>query len=99
MMKIKIILLFTVVLCSCTSLKPNGAVRIKVAGQVEKMGMTTFQYGTHLLKASNKTYALKSSSIKLDKYVGKQIKVTGLKVAGYPVDGGPELIDVTLIEF
>ncbi|GGG93839.1 hypothetical protein GCM10007422_03910 [Pedobacter zeae] len=72
---------------------------VTASGTIEKLGMTTFQYGTHLLKGDNKTYALKSASINLDTYLDKKVTIKGKKVAGYPLDGGPELIEVTLIKF
>ncbi len=95
-----ILLLFIVTISSCSSMR-NGssAGRITVTGTIEKLGMSTFQYGTHLLKTNNKTYALKSSQIKLDVYIDKTVTIKGIKVAGYPIDGGPELIEVTLITF
>ncbi|QIL41153.1 hypothetical protein G7074_18895 [Pedobacter sp. HDW13] len=100
MKKILILSLFVATLSGCTTMN-NGksAGTITVSGKIEKLGMSTFQYGTHLLKAENKTYALKSASINFDNYVNKDVTVKGKKVAGYPVDGGPELIDVTLIKF
>lgn len=60
--------------------------------------MTTFQYGTHLLKMQDKVCALKSSSINLDNYLGIQVILKGNKVAGNPLEGGPELIEVKEIK-
>ena len=77
----------------------NRGAAVTASGTIEKIGMSTFQYGTHLLKADNKTYALKSGSINLDTYLDKKVTIKGKKVAGYPVDGGPELVDVTLVKF
>jgi hypothetical protein len=74
-----------------------NATAVTVTGQVTELGMTTFQYGTHLIKAKNKTYALKSSKLDLDKYLNKSITLSGQKVAGYPLEGGPELIEVSEI--
>nr|WP_121272408.1 hypothetical protein [Pedobacter schmidteae] len=54
----------------------------------------TFQYGTHTLNSGEKTYALKSSKVDLKNYEGKTVILKVVKVAGYPVDGGRELIDV-----
>ena len=83
---------------SCSSMKhgaDNDAVML--TGQVTKLGMTTFQYGTHLIKAKDKTYALKSSKLNLDKYLDKSVTLKGQKVAGYPLEGGPILIEVSEI--
>lgn len=100
MKRILVLSLFVAAISGCSSMNnTNSAGTITVKGKVEKLGMTTFQYGTHLLKAENKTYALKSASINFDDYVNKEVTVKGKKVAGYPIDGGPELIDVTLIKF
>lgn len=100
MKKILILSLFVAVISGCSPLKDanhNGSVT--ASGTIQKLGMTTFQYGTHLLKADNKTYALKSGSINLDTYLDRKVKIKGRKVKGYPIDGGPELVDVTLVEF
>ncbi|WP_156131473.1 hypothetical protein [Pedobacter kyungheensis] len=99
MKKILILSLFVAALSGCTTMN-NGksAGAITVSGKIEKLGMTTFQYGTHLLKTADKSYALKSASINFDNYLNREVTVKGKKVAGYPIDGGPELIDVSLIK-
>ncbi|WP_131536809.1 hypothetical protein [Pedobacter nototheniae] len=100
MKKILVLSLFVAVFSSCSSLNSTTTGRsITLTGKIEKLGMTTFQYGTHLLKTENKTYALKSDAIKLDQYVDKSVTIKGKKVAGYPLEGGPELIEVTLVKF
>lgn len=70
---------------------------VTLTGQISPLGMTTFQYGTHMIKAENKSYALKSAQVKLDDYVNKSVTLKGTKVAGYPLEGGPELIEVSEI--
>ncbi|GAA4199023.1 hypothetical protein GCM10022289_08690 [Pedobacter jeongneungensis] len=100
MKKILILSLFVAVISGCSPLKDaNHTGSVTASGTIQKLGMTTFQYGTHLLKADNKTYALKSGSINLDTYLDRKVKIKGRKVKGYPIDGGPELVDVTLVEF
>ena len=100
MKKILILSLFVAVISSCSSMKNGGnSSTVTASGTIEKLGMTTFQYGTHLLKAGNKTYALKSASINLDTYLDKKVTIKGKKVSGYPLEGGPEFIDVTLVKF
>lgn len=79
-------------------MKNNSGTTIRLTGKIEKIGMTTFQYGTHLLKADAKTYALKSASLNLDTYLDKQVTIKGNKVEGYPVEGGPEFIEVTEVK-
>ncbi|MGO4876993.1 hypothetical protein ACEN2P_10370 [Pedobacter psychrotolerans] len=100
MKKTLVLSLFIAIFSGCTSFKDsNTANRATATGTIEKIGVTTFQYGTHLLTTANKTYALKSGSINLDQYMNRKVTVKGNKVKGYPVDSGPELLDVTLIKF
>lgn len=99
MKKLLVLSLFVAIFSGCTSFKDsNTANRATATGTIQKIGMTTFQYGTHLLTTDSKTYALKSDAIDLNQYVDKKVTVKGTKVKGYPVDGGPELLDVTLIK-
>ena len=65
-------------------------------GALKKQGETSYMYGTHVLKNDDgKTiYALKSSSIKLDNYEDKYVCVEGKLVKDYPVDGGPNYLEV-----
>lgn len=70
-----------------------------VVGILKKRGTTTYQYGTHILVDKNKTlYAFKSSTITLNKYIGKQVKIHGSLIQGYPVDGGPVYLDVKRVD-
>lgn len=75
----------------------DTATRVTATGTIQKLGMSTFQYGTHVLKTANKTYALKST-FSLDPYLDKKVTIKGKKVSGYPLDGGPEFVDVTLVK-
>ncbi|NTE05658.1 hypothetical protein G6M26_20685 [Agrobacterium tumefaciens] len=91
--------LFVAIFSGCTSFKDSNTANSATAtGTIQKIGITTFQYGTHLLTTENKTYALKSDAINLDQYMNKKVTVKGKKVKGYPIDGGPEFLDVTLIK-
>ncbi len=65
-----------------------------VAGTLEPLGITSFQYGTHRLDP----YVLQSSTVNLGRFVGQRVIVTGRPVSGYPVSGGPVLIEVSAIE-
>jgi hypothetical protein len=81
--------------CSTTKQKPTPPSNvIELSGKLEKLGMSTFQYGTHVLKSADKTYALKSDKLSLDGYVGKEVTLKGTKVDGYPIEAGPDLIEV-----
>ena len=73
---------------------------VRATGVLEKPGATTYQYGTHAItdEASGTLYALQSTtdgSVDLDRYVGQRVAVTGWVVPGYPLEGGPILLEVT----
>ncbi|WP_367867269.1 hypothetical protein [Pedobacter sp. WC2423] len=78
------------------------------AGVLQKQGVTAYQYGTHVLKGESLSaelnepetiFALKAGKkINLNKFVGKKVIITGKKVNGYPLELGPELIEVSAIE-
>lgn len=78
------------------------------SGRLAEAGLTTWQYGTHTLTGvefkdtiirpvKSVLFAVKSSSIYLDSYNGKEVILTGYYVDGYPVDGGPPLIEVVAV--
>src|SRR3954470_2984865 len=67
-------------------------------GVVQKSGFTTYMYGSHTISENGKTFALQSTRINLDLYINKRVIVKGSKMEGYPVDDGPELIDVKAVE-
>jgi hypothetical protein len=81
------------------TLTPNNVV---VEGFIQKIGITTYQYGTHILlkdKTSTEVnYALKSSKIPLDDYIDQKVKITAKVVEGYPVDGGPKYLEVESVQ-
>jgi len=100
MKKLIILSLFIAVVSGCTSFKDSNTKKhVTVTGTIQKIGMTTYQYGTHLIKGETKTYALKGGSINLDLYLDKKVTIKGTKVPGYPLEGGPEFVDVTLVKF
>lgn len=79
------------------------------SGVLTKADVTSYQYGTHQLKGTaldgnpdnvgkEILFAIKSDNINLDEWIGKNIIITGTKVEGYPVENGPEFINVTAIE-
>lgn len=67
-------------------------------GLIEKPEMTSYMYGTHTISNDTKRYALQSKTIDLDRYIQKTVSIKGDSVKGYPVDGGPVLIDVKAVE-
>ncbi len=68
-------------------------------GVLKILEASYFQYGTHTLESENGEllFALKSDDLNLDPYHGLMVKVNGDLISGYPVDGGPEYLDVTAI--
>ena len=100
MKKLIILSLFVASMSGCTSFKDsNRAKHVTATGKIQKIGMTTYQYGTHLLKGDQKTYALKSGSTNLDLYLDRTVTIKGTKVKGYPLAGGPEFVEVTLVKY
>lgn len=97
MKKILFLLAISIIsLAACTKkFETENAVRLN--GKIEKLEMTTFQYGTHLIKSGGKSYALTSKRVNLDSSIGKEVVLKGTKVKGYPLEGGPELIEVHTI--
>lgn len=96
MKKILILTLFVAALSGCSSMQnTSGSDAVSLTGNLQKMGITTYQYGTHTINSGGKPYALRSSSLNLDTYLDKQVSLKGTKVSGYPVEGGPELIEVS----
>lgn len=71
---------------------------IVVTGVLHKQGITTYQYGTHTISENNKLYALRSSSLNLDEYLSQNITIVGERIDGYPVDGGPNYLEVIKIK-
>jgi hypothetical protein len=62
-----------------------------------------YQYGTHTLQTNtgDVLYALRSNSVNLYQYNDTYVKIKGHLINGYPVDSGPEYLDVkslTIIE-
>ena len=79
---------------------PSGGER-RAEGVIRPQGLSTYMYGTHVLvDAQERTrYALRSADAALlDRHVGQRVRVLGTRVPGYPVDGGPVLLDVTRVE-
>ncbi|MCX2574812.1 hypothetical protein [Pedobacter sandarakinus] len=96
MKKILPLLMFTIVTFGCGIMRNSSTGEtISLTGKINKLGITTYQYGTHVINANGKPFALKSAAVLLDTYIDKQVTITGIKVPGYPLSGGPDLIEVT----
>lgn len=101
----KVFVLFTIItilLGSCTKKNFTNVTKetypFQFKGLLKKQGITIYQYGTHTITNGGQTYALKSSAVNLDNYIDKTVTVKGEKIKGYPVDGGPEFVDIKEVE-
>jgi ABC-type Fe3+-hydroxamate transport system substrate-binding protein len=97
---IYIILLVFLIAVTTSCKRDNEFCSIKSTGIVEKQGITTYMYGTHILVDKNgKTiYALNSEKLNLDNYLKKNVEIIGYKIKGYPVDGGPEYLEAISVK-
>lgn len=89
------IFLFGIQACQSKKLASN---QIEVSGTIQKQGTTTYQYGTHIIISNDKQYALKSSTLDLNKYLKQNVTIIGEKIAGYPVENGPEYLEVLKVK-
>lgn len=76
---------------------------VVVEGTVQQQGITTYQYGTHVLtgESGGLLFALRSDAVALDDYVGERVTLHGARVPGYQngaVEDGPDLLEVTRID-
>jgi hypothetical protein len=81
---------------------PEGAT-VVAEGTIQKQGITSYQYGTHVLLdgGDDLLFALQSETIALDEYAGERVQVRGTRVPGYQdgaVEGGPDLLNVTGVD-
>jgi hypothetical protein len=83
---------------SATCDRENSEEQMQLKGTIESQGITSYQYGTHILNTEDEFYALKSEILDLDEFVGEEVTITGSKIEGYPVDGGPNFILVTQVK-
>jgi hypothetical protein len=96
----------SVIACKKEEPKEEALISIAVRGDLQVQESTTYQYGTHVMdgyKMRTSTleltkYALRSQTINLDDYIDKYVTVSGHKVDGYPLSGGPDLIEVDYIK-
>ena len=108
---VSVILCFSLMisLASCKTRTPVSKVtsddtlpkdQVTAEGTLQKQGTTSYQYGTHVLKDTEGTtmYALKSDAINLDNFLNKKIIVVATKVEGYPIEGGPDYLEVIKIK-
>lgn len=97
-MKILLLSLVTGLLFLTSTCDKTSDEHMEVKGIIEQQGMTSYQYGTHTITARDTFYALRSTKVDLDEYNGKEVKIYGNKIEGYPIDGGPEFLEVKKIK-
>jgi hypothetical protein len=92
--------LFAASACSSSGEEEGSGYEVEAAGTMERLEISTWMYGTHILveRDGEVLYALKSDTADLSSYEGKKVRVAGSLVPGYPVDGGPEYLKVEFIE-
>ena len=89
----------TLTACSSTDSIERESHSFNYAGVLEPIEMSVWMYGTHTLTTDGGDfYALKSDSIDLNQYNDKAVEVEGNLVEGYPVDNGPEFLNVIAIQ-
>lgn len=95
-MKHLLIILLFALITSCS--KDTSTPQIRFKGTIGVQGFTTFQYGTHLISNQKTFYTLKSQTINLNNYLNQTVTISGNFVEGYPIDGGPEFVDVICVQ-
>ena len=88
-------MILLIITATCSNTQGNT---VEISGLIQEQGITTYQYGTHIISNQDQFYAIKSETIDLDQYVGKVVTIRAEKIEGYPVDGGPEYFLVLEIE-
>ncbi len=89
-----ILLLFLIVACNQNESKNL----LEITGTIQEQGITSYQYGTHTLTNSETFYAVRSDSVTLNDYLNEEVTVKAQKISGYPVDGGPEYLQILEIK-
>ena len=77
---------------------PGNKDLMEIKGIIQEQGITSYQYGTHTLTAGDDFYALRSKTLNLDEFIGEEVTISAEKIKGYPVDGGPEFLEVEKVE-
>ena len=92
------LLVFSLFFFACDS-SVDSAEKQNQIGVIHKIETSTWMYGTHTLNNSDgkPIYALTSSTIDLNNFENKEVRIFGNLIDGYPVDGGPQYLNVTSI--
>ena len=88
---------FAFLFFSCQEKEDKGL--LEFSGLLVRQGVTTYQYGSHILLSADSVSAwvLTSSVVDLEPYVGTDVTVEGLWREGYPIEGGPVLLEVVRV--
>lgn len=72
---------------------------VRAQGTIELTGITTYMYGQYSLVdlSGDTAYALRSSKLDLGIFVGQYVEIAGMRVPGYPLEGGPVFVDVETV--
>jgi hypothetical protein len=97
--KIFTLLFCLVALWSCEKQNEIPNDELVISGIISQQGITTYQYGTHTIDCidSEIYYALESKTINLDDYLSKKVTIKAEKIPGYPLEDGPEYLEVKAI--
>jgi hypothetical protein len=97
LLKISVFIILYVTIFSCGKSRYNTICK---SGIFKEAGITTYQYGSHILTdAAGKTLlALDVKNIQPDSFLNKNVNIEGTYTEGYPIDGGPDFITLTHIE-
>lgn len=68
--------------------------QMTMKGKLDVAGMSTYMYGTHKFYVKDTYYAVRSDKYDLNEYVEKVVTIVYTKVDGYPVEGGPEYLEI-----
>jgi hypothetical protein len=90
MKKLILLVSILILILSCEK-NMTTSIPVELTGLIQKQGVTSYMYGTHVISG----YALRSNTILLDNYIDYNVTIVGYKIDGYPVDGGPDYIEVT----
>jgi hypothetical protein len=69
-------------------------------GTIRRQGMTTYQYGEFVLIHPDRHIicAMREGQVKLEERVGQYVKIEGSMIPGYPIDGGPDYVEIDVCE-
>ncbi len=91
-MKTAAILLLALNVISCHKILDH---RIREKGVVERQGITTYQYGSHVLVQDNNRYVLVSDRVDLDQYLNQEVTVFAKRIDAKELpEKGPDLYEV-----